>query len=64
MVEQYKYQSYIPQYYNITTKLIDEMVEKGLGDKVAVYYQDKTYTYAAYGRAGDAGNVRFPGSHG
>jgi benzoate-CoA ligase len=22
------------------------MVEKGLGDKVAVYYQDKTYTYA------------------
>lgn len=45
MEKPYKYQSYIPQYYNITTKLIDEMVEKGLGDKVAVYYQDKTYTY-------------------
>jgi benzoate-CoA ligase family protein len=42
----YKYQSFIPQYYNVTTKLIDEMVEKGLGDKVAVYYKDKTYTYA------------------
>jgi benzoate-CoA ligase family protein len=46
MEKQYKYQSFIPQYYNVTTKLIDEMVEKGLGDKIAVYYQDKTYTYA------------------
>ncbi len=45
MEQRYKYESYIPQYYNVTTKLIDEMVEKGLGDKVAVYYQDKTYTY-------------------
>jgi len=42
----YKYQNYIPQYYNITTKLIDEMVEKGLGDKVFVYYRDKNYTYS------------------
>jgi benzoate-CoA ligase len=46
MEEPYKYQDYIPQYYNITTKLIDEMVESGLGDKVAVYYKDKTYTYS------------------
>src|SRR4030042_6106180 len=46
MEKHYKYQSFIPQYYNVTTKLIDEMVEKGLGDKVAVYYQDKTYTYS------------------
>jgi benzoate-CoA ligase family protein len=46
MERPYKYQAYIPQYYNITTKLVDEMVEKGLGDKVAVYYQDKTYTYS------------------
>jgi benzoate-CoA ligase len=46
MERSYKYQSQIPQYYNITTKLIDEMVEKGLGDKVAVYYKDETYTYA------------------
>ncbi len=45
-MEKYKYQSFIPQYYNVTTKLIDEMVEKGLGEKVAVYYKDKTYTYA------------------
>jgi benzoate-CoA ligase family protein len=46
MERHYKYQSFISQYYNVTTKLIDEMVEKGLGDKVAVYYQDKTHTYA------------------
>lgn len=46
MEKTYKYQSFIPQYYNVTTKLIDEMVEKGLGDKVAVYYKDKGYTYA------------------
>ena len=45
MESHYKYESFIPQYYNITTKLIDETVEKGLGDKIAVYYKDKTYTY-------------------
>ncbi|MGD9394647.1 MAG: hypothetical protein PVJ81_06835, partial [Dehalococcoidia bacterium] len=45
-MEKYKYQDFIPQYYNVTTKLIDETVEKGLGDKVLVYYKDKTYTYA------------------
>jgi len=41
----YKYQNFIPQYYNVTTKLIDDNVEKGLADKVAVYYKDETYTY-------------------
>ena len=46
MERRYKYQSSIPQHYNVTTKLVDEMVEKGLGDKVAVYYQDKTYTFS------------------
>ncbi len=46
MERHYKYQADIPQYYNVTTKLVDEMVEKGLGDKVAVYCQDKTYTYS------------------
>ena len=46
MEENYKYQSFIPQYYNVTTKLIDEMVERGLGDKVAVHYRDETYTYS------------------
>jgi len=46
MKRQYKYQSAIPQYYNVTTKLIDDMVDKGLGDKVAVYYKDETYTYS------------------
>jgi benzoate-CoA ligase family protein len=46
MEKPYKYQAFISQYYNVTTKLIDETVEKGLGDKVLVYYKDKTYTYA------------------
>jgi len=46
MERQYKYQTSIPQYYNVTTKLIDDMVDKGLGDKVAVYYKDETYTYS------------------
>ncbi len=45
MQKQYKYEKYIPQYYNITSKLVDENVEKGMGDKIAVYYKDKTYTY-------------------
>jgi benzoate-CoA ligase family protein len=41
----YKYESHIPQYYNITTKLIDEQVEKGLGDKTCILYKDQTYSY-------------------
>jgi benzoate-CoA ligase family protein len=45
MEKPYKYEQYIPQYYNITSKLIDGTVEKGLGDKIAVYYKDETYTY-------------------
>jgi len=45
MEKQYKYEKYVLDYYNITAKLIDATVEKGFGDKIAVYYQDKTYTY-------------------
>ena len=45
MGKEYKYEKYIPQYYNITSKLIDENVARGLGDKIAIYYGDKTYTY-------------------
>jgi acyl-coenzyme A synthetase/AMP-(fatty) acid ligase len=45
MKKEYKYEKFISQYYNITSKLVDENVEKGLGDKVAIYYKDKTYTY-------------------
>ena len=45
MENQYKYEKYIKPYYNITAKLIDEAVEKGFGDKILVYYRDKTYTY-------------------
>jgi benzoate-CoA ligase len=45
MENNYKYEKFTPEYYNITSKLIDATVEKGFGDKIAVYYQDKTYTY-------------------
>ncbi len=45
MDKPYKYESYIPKYYNVTTKLIDEQVAHGLGDEIAVYYKDKIYTY-------------------
>ncbi len=45
MEKKYKYEKNIPQYYNITSKLIDESVARGLGDKVAIYYKNKTYTY-------------------
>ncbi|HVN95961.1 MAG TPA: benzoate-CoA ligase family protein [Syntrophorhabdaceae bacterium] len=46
METRYRYQDHIPQYYNITSKLVDENVAKGLGDKIAIYYRDKTYTYS------------------
>ncbi|MFP3975394.1 MAG: benzoate-CoA ligase family protein [Chloroflexota bacterium] len=45
MGKPYKYEQFIPSYYNITTKLVDESVEKGLGDKIAFYYKDEKYTY-------------------
>ncbi|MBW1973465.1 MAG: benzoate-CoA ligase family protein, partial [Deltaproteobacteria bacterium] len=45
MKREYKYEKFIPQWYNITTKLIDENVERGLGNKIAIYYKNKTYTY-------------------
>ncbi len=45
MQRPYKYEAYIPQYYNITTKLVDDNVARGLGNKVAIYCRDKTYTY-------------------
>ena len=45
MQRHYKYENFIPQYYNITTKLIDDQVKKGLGDKTFVYYKDQHYTY-------------------
>src|SRR5208283_2075644 len=47
MEKEYKYEKFTPEYYNITSKLIDATVEKGFGDKIAVYYKDKTYTYKA-----------------
>lgn len=45
MSRKYKYESYLPQYYNLTTHLIDENVKMGQGNKIAVYYKDKVFTY-------------------
>lgn len=41
----YKYEKFLPQYYNLASQLIDENVTRGLRDKIAVYYQDRAYTY-------------------
>jgi benzoate-CoA ligase family protein len=45
MAREYKYEKFILDWYNITTKLIDENVTAGRGEKIAVYYKDKTHTY-------------------
>ncbi len=45
MERRYKYTNYIPQYYNITSKLIDANVENGLGDRVAIHYQGQKWSY-------------------
>src|ERR1041385_757979 len=35
-----------PEKFNMTTYFLDSRIEEGLGDKVAVYYGEKSYTYA------------------
>jgi benzoate-CoA ligase len=45
METKYKYEKYVQAPYNITSKLIDETVEKGFGDKIFVYYKEEKYTY-------------------
>ncbi|HYP25144.1 MAG TPA: benzoate-CoA ligase family protein [Blastocatellia bacterium] len=34
-----------PEQFNMATYFLDDRVEEGLGDRVAVYYKDQTYTY-------------------
>ena len=41
MEKEYKYEKFTPEYYNITSKLIDATVEKGFGDKIAVTIRTK-----------------------
>jgi benzoate-CoA ligase family protein len=45
MEKPYKYEKYITPCYNITSKLVDENVAGGRGEKIAIYYRDKTYRY-------------------
>ncbi len=35
----------IPERYNAAVEFVDKNVEAGRGEKVAIYYQDKTFTY-------------------
>ena len=65
MKRPYKYEKYLPLYYNITSKLVDENVDKGNADKIAIYYQDKTFTYQDIQRyANQVGNaLRILGVH-
>ena len=34
-----------PEQFNMATYFLDDRIKEGLGDKVAVYYKDRTYTY-------------------
>ncbi len=45
MERPYKYEKYVTPLYNITGKLVDENVAGGRGEKIAIYYKDKTYSY-------------------
>jgi benzoate-CoA ligase family protein len=42
---EYKYRSYEPELYNVTSRLIDDKIKDGWGDKTAVLYRDRIYTY-------------------
>lgn len=48
----------IPERLNIAAELIDKNIEKGNGNKIAIYYQDQTLTYGdvfkAVNKAGNA----------
>src|SRR5215213_1464384 len=35
-----------PEQFNMATYFLDDRIKEGLGDKIAVYYKDKTYTYS------------------
>lgn len=36
----------IPAQFNLTTYFLEDNLKKGRGDKVAIYYQDETYTFS------------------
>ena len=35
-----------PEQFNMATYFLDDRIKEGLGDKIAVYYKDQTYTYS------------------
>ncbi|HWP49522.1 MAG TPA: benzoate-CoA ligase family protein [Candidatus Limnocylindrales bacterium] len=48
----------IPDTFNVATAFIDENLVQGRGRKIALYYEDKTYTYQeVFDRVNKAGNA-------
>src|ERR1051326_617377 len=49
---------HFPEQFNMATYFLDDRIEEGKGNKVAVYYEDKQYTYQEVQRmANRVGNV-------
>src|SRR5215211_7966804 len=49
-----------PEQFNMATYFLDERIEEGRDDKVAIYYEDKQYTYREVQQmANRMGNVLF-----
>ena len=34
-----------PEQFNMATYFLDDRIKEGLGDRIAIYYKDRTYTY-------------------
>src|SRR2546422_3905765 len=48
----------LPDIYNAATTFVDENIARGRGKKVAIYYQDQTFTYQdVYEKVNQTGNV-------
>jgi benzoate-CoA ligase len=48
----------LPATYNATTTFVDENIERGRGKRVAIYYQDQTFTYEdVYEKVNQTGNA-------
>jgi len=49
---------HFPEQFNMATYFLDDRIEEGKGDKVAVYYEERRYTYSDVQRmSNQVGNV-------
>jgi non-ribosomal peptide synthetase component E (peptide arylation enzyme) len=52
-------EDHLPESFNLATYFLDDRIAEGRGDRVAVYSEDRQYTYAdAQRMANQMGNVR------